>query len=165
MKILGIDPGLTATGFGIIEFNHDRYVLINEGVITSLASDSYAKRLKKIFSHLQNIIEKEKPDQAAIEDMFVSNNARSALKLGHARGVLILGSALSHLEVFEYSPLAIKSALTGYGRADKNQIYEMVKRLLKINKISSIHSSDALAVAICHANTHCFQQKISKENL
>ena len=143
MKIIGIDPGLTATGFGIIEFDNDRYVLINEGVITSRASDSYAKRLQKLFSSLQSVIEKEKPDQAAIEDMFVSKNANSALRLGHARGVLILGSVLSNLEVFEYSPREVKNAITGYGKADKNQIYEMVKRLLKVNKISSMHSSDS----------------------
>ena len=165
MKIIGIDPGLTATGFGIIAFDNDKYTLINEGVITSIASDSYAKRLQKIFLSLQDVIEKEKPEQAAIEDMFVSNNANSALKLGHARGVLILGSVLSHLEVFEYSPREVKSAITGYGKADKNQLYEMVKRLLKVNTISSMHSSDALAVAICHANTYRFQQKITKGNL
>ena len=155
MRVLGIDCGTEITGFGIAEFDdrHDlRYVAC--GAIRLEKSAGFAQRLCSVFDVLCALIEKNQPDVVAVEEVFYSVNARSALKLGHVRGVALLSASRYGLPIAEYAPLAIKSAVTGYGRAEKHQVQEMVMRLLKLaERPDSADAADALAIAICHLHT------------
>jgi crossover junction endodeoxyribonuclease RuvC len=153
MRILGIDPGSRATGFGLIRLEGNRLHHIDNGVIRPPEKATLAQRLLHIYLELQAVIKQYSPECAAIEQVFMGNNVQSALKLGQARGVAVLSAASAELEVGEYSPLQIKSAVAGYGRASKSQVQQMVKALLKLPEIAQEDASDALAVAICHAHT------------
>lgn len=154
MKIIGIDPGLTKTGVGIIEVKNNSLSFIVSHTIHTKASDSLVMRLTKFHQELTKIIKTHKPDEAAIEETFINNNPVSSLKLGHARGALILTLGLSGLKVAEYSTTAVKKAVTGIGRADKNQVEKMIKILLPKSNAKSEDEADALAVAICHNNNN-----------
>lgn len=162
MRILGIDPGSRATGYGLIELVGNRLQHIDNGVIRPPAKVDFAQRLLHIHQELQVVIRQYAPDCSAIEQVFMANNAQSALKLGHARGVAMLAAASAKLDVAEYSPLQIKSAVVGYGRASKAQVQQMVKALLKLPEIAQEDASDALAVAICHAHTGALTTKLTK---
>ncbi len=153
MRILGIDPGSGSTGYGIIETDGSQHRAILFGAIQTQARQPFHIRLLKIHQDLSRILSGEKADVMAIEEVFHATNVQSALRLGHARGIALLVAAQQGLEVFEYSPLEIKSAVVGYGRAEKNQIQSMVQLLLGLSEIPSPdHAADALAVAICHAH-------------
>jgi crossover junction endodeoxyribonuclease RuvC len=153
MRILGIDPGSGATGYGIIESDGSKHQTILFGAIKTHARQPFHERLLKIYTDLNNILSREKADVMAIEEVFHSANVQSALRLGHARGIALLSAAQHGLSVFEYSPLEIKSAVVGYGRAEKMQVQGMVRLLLDLPEIPSPdHAADALAVAICHAH-------------
>lgn len=152
MKIIGVDPGLTKTGLGIIEIKNNTLSFIASQTIYSKSSDSLATRLKHFHESLTDFIKIHQPDVAAIEETFVNSNPATSLKLGHARGALILSLSLSGLKVAEYSPTAIKKAVTGVGRADKNQIQMMIKVLLPKSDFKTEDEADALATAICHNN-------------
>ncbi len=152
MKIIGIDPGLTKTGVGIIEVKNNSLSFISSQTIQTSASDSLVSRLTKFHESLTEIIKNYQPDEAAIEETFVNNNPVSSLKLGHARGALILTLGLCGLKVTEYSTTAVKKAVTGVGRAEKTQIQAMIKILLPKSDSKSEDEADALAVAICHNN-------------
>lgn len=152
MIIMGIDPGSKVTGYGLIEKNGNVLRWIDDGQICPLRTLPFHDRVFNIFLEIKKIIKKYKPDEVAIEDLFHSRNAKSSLKLGHVRGAVIIAILCANLPVFEYTPLEIKKALTGYGRATKEQVRETVKLILKLDKEIKIDSSDALAVAICHAN-------------
>lgn len=153
MKILGIDPGTRVTGYGIVENKENRLIHIDNGGIFTDAGAPLPERLKEIYTGLGKIIEEYRPDVISMEDIFYSKNVKSALKLGHARGVSILAGSIKDIEIFEYSPTAIKSAITGYGRAGKEQIQRMVKVLLNLPEVPQSDAADALAAAICHINT------------
>ena len=153
MRIIGIDPGSGGTGYGIIETDGSSHRLVSYGAIQTSAKKPFHERLLKIHSELNKILAKEKADAMAIEEVFYAANVQAALKLGHARGVALLAAAEHGLSVNEYSPLEIKSAVVGYGRADKFQVQAMVRMLLNMPELPSPdHAADALAVAICHAN-------------
>jgi crossover junction endodeoxyribonuclease RuvC len=153
MRILGIDPGSETTGYGIIESDGAEHSAILFGAIRTRARQPFPERLLKIYSDLTEILSREKAQVMAIEDVFYAANVQSALRLGHARGVAMLVAAQRGLSVHEYSPLEIKSAIVGYGRADKSQVQEMVRFLLRLREMpSSSDAADALAVAICHAH-------------
>jgi crossover junction endodeoxyribonuclease RuvC len=153
MRILGIDPGSGATGYGIIESDGSEHKSILFGAIKTHARQPFHERLLKIYTDLNNILLREKADVMAIEEVFHATNVQSALRLGHARGIALLAAAQHGLPVFEYSPLEIKSAVVGYGRAEKMQIQGMVRLLLDLPEIPAPdHAADALAVAICHAH-------------
>ncbi|MBM5782881.1 MAG: crossover junction endodeoxyribonuclease RuvC [Pelagibacterales bacterium] len=156
MKIIGIDPGLTKTGVGIIEVKNNSLSFIASYTIHTSASNSLVSRLTKFHESLTEIIKNYQPDEAAIEETFVNNNPVSSLKLGHARGALILSLGLCGLKVSEYSTTAVKKAITGVGRADKNQIQAMIKILLPKSNAKTEDEADALAVAICHNNNKLF---------
>ena len=159
MRVLGIDTGSRITGYGVIETDGADCVFIGAGVIRVNPSDELSLRLRAIHESLVEIIQNLKPDEAAFESVFYSANAQSALKLGHARGVCIQAASASDLPVFEYSPAEVKCAVTGYGRAEKPQVQQMVRALLKLVDWSEPYdASDALAVAICHAHTHRFKK-------
>lgn len=155
MRVLGVDCGSEATGYGVIESDGRCHHALASGTIRLVRSSSnFAQRLHQIHTRLTELILEHQPDCAAIEDVFYSQNVRSALKLSHVRGVAMQAAAACALPVAEYSPLAVKSAVTGYGRADKSQVQHMVRVLLQLEQApDSLDASDALAVAICHLHT------------
>jgi crossover junction endodeoxyribonuclease RuvC len=153
MRILGIDPGSGSTGYGIIETDGSQHRAILYGAIKTQPKKPFHERLLKIYTDLSRILSRESADMMVIEEVFHATNVQSALKLGHARGVALLIAAQKGLQVWEYSPLEIKSAVVGYGRADKAQIQMMVRLLLNLPETPSPDdAADALAIAICHAH-------------
>jgi crossover junction endodeoxyribonuclease RuvC len=150
--ILGIDPGLINTGWGIISAKQNALSFIASGAIVTNSKDSIDNRLKIIHLKLAEVIELYKPDQCAMEDIFVNVNNLSSLKLGYARGAAILTIALAQKSFFEYAPNLVKKAVVGKGKADKAQVQYMVNQILPKAKVTNEHAADALAVAICHAN-------------
>lgn len=161
--ILGIDPGSYVTGYGIIQTEGDRIYYVGSGCIR-VDNDSISERLKKIFHGIREVIAELQPEEVAIEQIFIHKNPNSALKLGQARGVAIVASALEGIDVFEYAARAVKQAIVGYGGASKFQIQRMVCNLLKLSGVPSEDSADALAVALCHANTKCDRLPICRGN-
>jgi crossover junction endodeoxyribonuclease RuvC len=154
MRVMGVDPGSDITGYGIIETDGRRYEVVEYAAIRTSSKSRFADRLLLISRKLEEVIQRLSPQACAVEDMFYAVNVKSAMKLGQVRGVVLLTAARANVEVFEYSPLEIKSALVGYGRAEKQQVQEMVRLLLKLKEAPEpLDASDALAVAICHANT------------
>jgi crossover junction endodeoxyribonuclease RuvC len=157
MRVLGIDCGTEFTGFGVAEQSQsgDRTIrYITCGAIQLSKRELLPARLAHIYESLRALVEKHQPDIVAIEEVFYSVNAKSALKLGQVRGVAMLAASSCGLQVAEYAPLAIKSAVVGYGRADKQQVQYMVMQLLKLNQIPEpADAADALAIAICHLHT------------
>ncbi len=156
MKIIGIDPGLTKTGVGIIEVKNNTLSFVASETIYSKPSEPFATRLHHFHTSLTEIIKIHQPDVAAIEETFINMNPASSLKLGHARGALILTLSLCGLKVAEYSTTAVKKAIVGVGRAEKVQIQMMVKILLPKANFKTEDEADALAVAICHNNNFRF---------
>jgi crossover junction endodeoxyribonuclease RuvC len=162
MRVLGIDCGSRVTGYGVIDCDGPDCRFVRCGVIHPRSSDPIAERLKRIHSGLVEIIRELRPDAAAFESLFYATNVQSALKLGHVRGVSMFAAAEANLPIYEYSPLEVKSAVTGYGRAEKLQVQEMVRSLLRLNAPPQPYdASDALAVAICHAHTNRFHQTLA----
>ena len=155
MRVLGIDCGTEFTGFGVVELCPDGALLcLTSGAIKLSVRESLPARLATIFQRLSSLIEEHRPDNVAIEDVFYAVNVKSALKLGQVRGVAMLAASSAGLDVAEYSPLSIKSAVVGYGRAEKHQVQQMVTRLLNLADIpESPDAADALAIAICHLHT------------
>ena len=154
MRIFGIDPGSERTGYGCVESNGSRHRIILCGAIVSPASTSFPERLLVIHKRLAVLLKDCRPECVAIENIFYASNARSALKLGHARGVAMLAAVEAGLPVVEYTPTEIKRAVVGYGRAEKQQVQQMVKLILGLSKAPSPHdAADALAVAICHIHS------------
>lgn len=151
-KILGIDPALTKTGWGMIEVNGNSFKYIASGLIRTNDKKTMPERLKEIHSQLIPIISLYKPNIASIEETFVNVNPVSSLKLGHARGAIMLSLSICDIELHEYSATAIKKSITGVGRAQKQQIQAMIDILLPKNEAKTEDESDALAAAICHAN-------------
>ncbi len=152
MRIIGIDPGLTKTGVGIIDVKNNNISFVASETIYSKPSEPFSERFHHFHDSLTKIIKTYNPDQAAIEETFVNSNPLSSLKLGHARGALILTLSLCGLKVSEYSTTAVKKAVVGVGRAEKHQIQMMVKILLPKSNFKTEDEADALAVAICHNN-------------
>lgn len=150
--ILGIDPGLRKTGWGVISQNGSEIKYIACGTIKSNDKDSLCERLKQLSEGLQKVIHEFDPDEAALEETFVNKSGQSTLKLGQARGALLVTAANTGLNMAEYAPNLVKKSLTGAGRADKNQIGAMIRILLPKAEPDSEDAADALAVAICHAH-------------
>ena len=154
MRIFGIDPGSDRTGYGCVETDGRRYHLVTCGAIGPLAPESFPNRLARIHRELTTLLASCRPDAVAIENLFHAVNVRSALKLGHARGVAMLAAVEAGCPVVEYTPAEIKRAVVGYGRAEKHQVQQMIKLLLALPKPPSPHdAADALAVAICHLHS------------
>ncbi len=151
-RTLGIDPGSQVTGYGVVEKSGQQLKHLASGSVRLAAGPSLPERLKRLHRSLQEIIREHRPTDLAVEKVFAAKNIHSALTLGHVRGVVFLTAVEAGLEIFEYSPLEIKKAVTGYGRAEKKQVYEMVKRLLGLTVIPNQDASDALAAGICHLN-------------
>ena len=161
MRLLGLDPGLNRTGWGVIEATANRLVYVADGVVESDASLSLAERLATIYDGLKRVIDEYRPEEAAVEETFVNVNAQSTLKLGHARGVVLLAPAHHGLPVAEYAARLVKKSVVGTGRAEKTQISHMVRCLLPGARIAGADAADALAVAICHAHHRQFRALVA----
>lgn len=156
MIILGIDPGTAITGYGVMEHTGNRYRLMEYGVIRSQKTEKMTDRLYDIFIGVNKVIDTFKPEQVAVEELFFNKNTKTALVVGQARGVLMLAARLKGLPVFEYTPLQVKQAVVGYGRAEKQQVQYMVKAILNLPQLPKPDdAADALAVAICHGHAAC----------
>lgn len=154
MKILGIDPGYAILGYGVIEKIGNKFKVCSYGSITTDAKMSMEDRLEYIYDSLREIIEEEKPEVAAIEELFFNTNAKTAILVGQARGVAVLACIKGGLGIEEYTPLQIKQALVGYGRAEKRQVQMMVKTILNLKEIPKPDdTADALAAAVCHGHS------------
>ena len=154
MRVFGIDPGSERTGYGCVETDGRRHHLVTCGAIVASAGDSFPRRLARIHRELSVQLSECHPDCVVVENLFYASNARSALKLGHARGVAILAAVEAGCEVLEYTPAEVKRAVVGYGRADKRQVQQMIKLLLGLERVPTPHdAADALAVAICHVHS------------
>lgn len=154
MRILGIDPGFAIVGYGVIDYEKGKYKTVDYGKITTPAGMEMPLRLKTVYDGALRLIETYNPDVLAVEELFFNTNVKTAIAVGHARGVIVLAAANNGLKINEYTPLQIKQAVVGYGRADKNQVQQMVKMFLGLKEVPKPDdTADALAVAICHANS------------
>lgn len=163
MIIMGVDPGLTSTGYGVIKKRGDELRALGYGSITTSPKEALSSRLAKIYREIKELIEEYRPDLVVIEELFFNSNARSAMVVGEARGGVILAAAHCGVGVEEYTPLQVKQALVGHGRAEKRQVSYMVRTLLSLEEeVASTHASDALALAICHAHREKLQGKLDE---
>lgn len=157
MRILGIDPGIAIVGYGVVDKEGNRYKTIAYDAVTTKAHTPLEDRLEKVYNGVCEIIKEYKPDAMSIEELFFNNNAKTALTVGQARGVIILAAVQNHIPVYEYTPLQVKQALTGYGRASKTQIQQMMKSMLGLTEVPKPDDvADALAIAVCHGNSMRF---------
>lgn len=156
MTVIGIDPGSAITGFGILEEQDDSSLkVIDYGVLRTSSKLSVADRLKSLYEQINQIIALHKPESGAVEKLFFQRNVSTAITVGQARGVLILALAQVNIPIYEYNPVEIKQAVAGYGKADKQQMQQMVKMLLNLQEVPKPDdAADALAVAICHIHSH-----------
>ena len=151
MRVLGIDPGSETTGWGVVEGDARSYRLVEYGAVRARTSERFAARLLKIHAGVEGLIERFRPDVCAVEESFFALNAQTALKLGHVRGVVLLAAERAGIELAEYAPRLVKQVVVGYGAAEKQQVQEMVRILLRLKAAPQPHdASDALAVAVCH---------------
>ena len=161
MRILGIDPGFAITGYSIIDYIGNKFKLITSGAVLTKAGESFPLRLEKIYRDLDNIIKTYKPDAMSVEELFFNNNAKTAIHVAHARGVILVVGCRKNIPTYEYTPLQIKQSVVGYGRADKIQVQKMVKAILGVDKLPKLDdTTDSMAAAICHAHSAKFSQKL-----
>ena len=154
MVILGIDPGYAIVGYGVVNYNNNNFKPLTFGAVTTPAGMDFPKRLDIIYNGITELIEKTKPDALSIEKLYFNTNTTTAIDVAQARGVIVLAAERCGVPIFEYTPLQVKQAVTGYGRAEKRQIIEMTKTLLGLSKAPKPDdTADALALAICHAHT------------
>jgi crossover junction endodeoxyribonuclease RuvC len=166
MRVLGIDTGSETLGWGVVKKDGNFYRLIDYGTVKSSPKESFSKRLSKIYNDLQEIIERFQPEVISIEEAFYAVNVKVALKLGQVRGIVLLLAEKNGLEIAEYAPRLVKQTVVGYGNAEKHQIQEMVKILLKLPTIPQPHdAADALAIAICHFHHAAVRDKIKMASL
>lgn len=154
MIILGIDPGFAIMGYGVLNYSENRFRLMDYGVITTGADLPHPQRLLLLEKSLTDIIDKYRPESMSVEELFFNNNAKTALQVGQGRGIALLCAARAGIPVYEYTPIQVKQGVTGYGRAVKSQVQQMIKVLLGLPEIPKPDdAADALAVAICHAHS------------
>ncbi len=154
MRILGIDPGVATIGFGLIEAERNQYQLLRCGVITTPAHTSLASRLEQIDRDLSELLEAFKPDTVSIEELFFNTNITTGIAVAHARGVILLACQRAGVKICEYTPLQVKQAVAGYGRAEKKQVMDMVRRICNLKAAPKPDdAADAVALALCHARS------------
>ena len=157
MRILGIDPGFAITGYSIIDYQGNKFKLIDSGAVTTKAGESFPLRLTKIYDDLSMIIDEYKPDAISVEELFFNNNVKTAINVAQARGVVLVVGGQKQIPTYEYTPLQIKQAVAGYGRADKIQVQKMVKAILNVEMLQKLDDTTAsLAAAICHSHSARF---------
>ena len=154
MIILGIDPGYAIVGYGVLEYQNNRFRILDFGAITTPAEMEFPTRLKNIYDDMCFLLDKYHPDAMSIEKLFFNTNQKTAIDVAEARGVILLAARQYNAEIFEYTPLQVKQSVVGYGRAEKKQVQEMTKSILGLNRVPKPDdTADALALALCHA--HC----------
>ncbi|MBQ6624748.1 MAG: crossover junction endodeoxyribonuclease RuvC [Clostridia bacterium] len=154
MRILGIDPGYAIVGCGIVDYKNNNFKVVEHCAITTPAGMPFNRRLEVIYDELTDLIKRTQPEVISMEKLYFNSNQKTVIDVGQARGVLMLAAQKSNLEVFEYTPLQVKQSVVGYGRAEKKQIQEMTRVILKLDKIPKPDDvADALAVAICHGHS------------
>ncbi len=166
MRVLGIDPGSETLGWGVVEGGGLKYSLVDFGTVKSSPKEAFSKRLLKIYDGIEAVIHKFQPDVLSVEEAFYANNVKVALKLGQVRGVVLLLGEKANLKISEFSPRLIKQTVVGYGNAEKHQVQEMVRVLLKMKTAPQPHdAADALAIAICHFHHAGAQSRIDLARL
>lgn len=154
MRILGIDPGYAIVGYGVVDYSACRFSVAGCGAITTKAGEEFPKRLKSIYNDMIYVIDKYKPDALSVERLYFNTNTTTAIDVAQARGVIVLAAESCGIPINEYTPLQVKQAVTGYGKAEKRQVMEMVKNLLNLSTMPKPDdTADALALAICHAHS------------
>lgn len=154
MIILGIDPGYAIVGFGIIRYEQSRYTPLEYGAILTEAEEDFSQRLETIYTCMTRVVEKWRPHAIAVEKLYFNSNQKTAIGVAEARGVILLAAQQAKIPLYEYTPLQVKTAVTGYGRAHKPQVMEMTRRLLRLKEVPKPDdTADALAIAICHAQS------------
>ncbi len=155
MIILGIDPGYAIVGYGVLEYKNNKFKVIEYGAITTDASMDMFDRFKSIYDDICEVMERTKPDFMAIEELFFNSNQKTAINVAQARGVILLAAMNRGIQIFEYTPLQVKQAVAGYGRAEKKQVQQMVKLLLGLKEVPRPDdTADAVAIAICHGHSY-----------
>ena len=166
MRVLGIDPGSETLGWGVVEGSGLKYSLVDFGTVRSSPRERFSKRLAKAYTGVEDVIDRFAPDVLSIEEAFYAVNVNVALKLGQVRGVMLLLGEQRMIEIAEYAPRLIKQTVVGYGNAEKHQVGEMVRLLLRLKTVPTPHdAADALAIAICHFHHAGMQNKINKSKL
>ena len=154
MLILGIDPGYAIVGYGLLEYQNNRFRTVDYGAITTPAGMDFSQRLERIYQQMQMLLTQYRPQAMAVEKLYFQNNQKTAIDVAQARGVILLAAQLQGVETFEYTPLQVKSSVVGYGQAVKKQVQEMTRILLHLNAVPKPDdTADALAIAICHAHS------------
>ena len=154
MRILGIDPGVATIGFGVLDADRNRHTLLKCGVITTPAHTSLSSRLEQIFHDMQDLLTIFKPEAVSVEELFFNTNLTTGIAVAHARGVILLSCRLAGVPIYEYTPLQVKQSVVGYGRAEKRQVMDMVKRLCNLPAPPKPDdAADAVALALCHARS------------
>jgi len=158
LRILGIDPGLAAVGYALVDKISNHFDVLEYGIINTSADKKTIERLEIIHKNLEELINEYEPEEMAVEELFFNKNAKTAILVGQARGVILLAGSQAGINVAEYTPLQVKQAVVGYGRADKNQVQQMVKSLLNLSELPKPDdAADALAVSICHGHVYSAQ--------
>ncbi len=161
MRILGIDPGFAITGYSVIDYIGNKFKLITSGAITTKSGQSFPLRLLKINQDLEEIIKQYCPDAISVEELFFNTNVKTAINVAQARGVILVVGCKLNVPTFEYTPLQIKQAVVGYGRADKVQVQKMVKTILNVENLTKLDdTTDSMAAAICHAHSARFSESL-----
>lgn len=161
MRILGIDPGYGITGYSIVDYVGNKFKLITSGAVLTDSKMSFPLRLQKIYDELTMIINEYKPDAMSVEELFFNQNTKTAIKVAEARGVILIVGCKNDVPTYEYTPLQIKQAVVGYGRADKIQVQRMIKSILNVVNLPKLDdTTDSIAAAICHAHSAKFAEKL-----
>ena len=154
MRILGIDPGYAIVGYGVLDYDGHNFTVVNYGAITTEAGTPFEQRLSEIFDDMNSLFDMFKPDCMAIERLYFNNNKTTCIDVAQARGVIVLSAAQHNVDIYEYTPLQVKQAVVGYGRAEKHQVQEMVKNILRLKECPKPDdTADAVAMAICHGHS------------
>ncbi|MBN1411695.1 MAG: crossover junction endodeoxyribonuclease RuvC [Spirochaetales bacterium] len=160
--VIGIDPGLSATGYGVIRYAGDSVEYVTHGCIKTLPGDAIEQRLLKVYTELAGVIDEYKPEEAGVETIYFAKNIQTAIPVAHCRGTILLLLAVKHVEVFEYTPLEVKKAVVGKGRAEKDQVQNMIKIIFGMKEIPRPdHASDGLAIAFCHSSNALYRKTIA----
>ncbi len=154
MKIFGIDPGFAIVGYGVVDYNGLKFLPVSFGAVTTKAGTEFSSRILAIYNDMNELFKKHKPDCVSIEKLYFNTNTTTAIEVAEARGVILLAAKQNNIPVYEYTPLQVKQAITGYGKAEKRQVIEMVKSFLDLDKAPKPDdTADALALAICHGHS------------
>ena len=163
LRILGIDPGIAIVGTGIVDYEKNKFTAVYYDAVTTRAHTPIEERVKIVYEGLGKLMDFYKPDAVSMEELYFNNNAKTAFAVGQARGVGLLAASERNIPIFSYTPLQVKQSVTGYGRADKNQVQQMVKSFLNLNAVPKPDDvADALAMAICHAHSFGYNSLLSK---